>query len=281
MVLLRRAALAAAAVLAGCTIQFLEEGPYEESFSVVGQSAIEVVGLDGDVVVSGAPAATLVVIRGTRRAIGSTEERARENLERVFLEPRTDGGSLVLAFDPPLEKVGLLDLELDRESEVPEHMGLAVEVSEGNLSVTGLAGTLDLETGEGDVQVAGAGPGRVDVRIGDGDAAVEALGPVAVDVGGKASVAVPGVDLGPVTVETGGHRIDLGLVPQALELYCYLEGGQLTVDPALGLQPMNDGDGAEYYVTESAEFDGPRKLVKLWSHGGDIAIHALTENQIP
>jgi len=264
-----------AALAMGCTFQFVEEGPYTETFDRAGCTAVELEGIDGDVLVQGSDSANAITIRGERRALGSTRERARGNLERVFLEPHVDGADLVLAFDPPLEMIGLLDLELLGPSTIPVDLGLKVEVVEGDMTVEDVAGAIDLESEDGDVSVTGAGPGRVHVVTGDGEAAVEALGPVVIDSARRASLAVPDVEPSPVEIECGGGAILLEIAPQAMEITVHTEGGELTVDPVLGLELTSSGNAGEYLATDSDEFDGPRKSIKLSSHGGDIQVVSL------
>jgi hypothetical protein len=275
LVLLRQALLVAVVLTAGCTFQFLEEGPYEAIFERAGQSSIRFEGVDGDVDVQGSEGAGDVLVRGTRRALGSTRERAEANLRRVKLEPRTDGAELVLGFHPPIELIGLLDLELNGPSALPAEVGFAVSVSEGDLSVSDLSGDIDVDTGDGDVAIVGAGPGLVTASTDHGAISVEALGPVAISATGQASLSVPDVDHSPVDIETGGGPIVVKIVPQAMEITVELEGGELTVDPTLGLEPVSGGNGGEYLVTDDEEYDGPWKLVRLSSYGGDVEIEAL------
>ncbi|MBW2277579.1 MAG: hypothetical protein JRF63_08820, partial [Deltaproteobacteria bacterium] len=146
MVLLRQTLVLVVALTTGCTFQFLEEGPYVESFQSAGRSAIEIKGVDGDMQIQGSATATELLIRGTRRALGSTRDRARENLQRVRLGPRAEGAQLTLELDPPLELVGLLELELVGPSVLPHDLGLTVEVTEGDLAVDDLRGETSLET---------------------------------------------------------------------------------------------------------------------------------------
>jgi hypothetical protein len=257
-------------------IQFVEEGDYEESFATAGQPAVEFDGIDGEAQIQGLEGASGVVVRGTRSAVGSTEERARGNLKHARLTPRNEVVALVLAFDPPLDKLGLVDLQLDRPSTFPEGMGLVVDVDHGDLITTALKGDLQLETGDGDVYVVGAGPGAVNVETGNGDVAVEALGPIAVVSDGMTMISVPDVDDSQVTVETEGQTVVVDIVPQALEVYCYPEGGEVLVDPALLLSaPMNQSEGATWFQTDDEDFEGQRKIVKVWSAGGDISVDAL------
>jgi hypothetical protein len=273
MVLLRRLAPVVALLAAGCAIQFVEEGMYEESFPTSGRPAIELGGIDGDVIVAGVEGQTTAVIRGTRAAVGSTSERARANLRFARLRSRVSSTGLILEFAPPVDKIGLVDLELDQLSHLPQTLGLIVDVDRGDLQVTDLQGALSLESGKGEVEVLGGGPGAVDVETHDGDVTVEALGPITVVADGAALVSVPAVDTGAVDVETSGKPLTFELAPQPVDIFCYPDDGAIVIDPALELEQQPDvADGGTWYKSQGSE--SPRKVVKLRSNGGDIAVNA-------
>jgi hypothetical protein len=278
---LRYLAIIAIASVAGCAFQFLEDGPYLETFAVAGRKSVEIKGVDGDVHVAGSSIADEVLIRGTRRALGSTPERARENLDRVALDSRYEGLDLVLEFNPPPEMVGLLELELGGPSVFPSDLGLTVEVDDGDLTATDLGGDIHLSTKDGDVSILGAGPGSVRAVTKSGNATVEALGPVAIESNGRASLSVPDVDSSSADITTAGGKVLIEIVPQAMEIIIHADGGDVTVDPLLALESVSDGNGGQYLQTDSDDFEGSWKRIEITSHGGDIEINSLSSTQIP
>ena len=171
--------------------------------------------------------------------------------------------------------IGLLDLELIGPSTFPDELGLTVEVDEGNLSISDLCGDIAIETGDGDISVLGAGPGLVTAAAEHGEVEIEALGQVTISASGRAALAVPGVDHRPVEIETKGGPIVVEIVPQAMEITVQSDGGALSVDPTLGLEQVSDGEGGQYLMTDTDDFEGAWKLIRLTSHGGNVEIRAL------
>jgi hypothetical protein len=220
----------AAAWIAGCAIQVLETDDYDETFAPAGAARIALEGLDGDVVVRGLDTGD-VVIRGTRYSVGATRREAREGLKHAALDAERSADDLVLRFDPPLELDGLVDLELDRVSNVPREMGLSVAVEAGDIDVVGLAGELDLETGQGDLDVDDFG-----------------------------------VATARLTTEGGDVRYSVGLVGFFIE--CRAAGGAVEVDDALvdaGVDVNTEADGT---VVLTYGGDGAGKQVALTTAGG-------------
>jgi hypothetical protein len=251
----RGAPLIAAAVVLGCAFQYLATEEYEETFSTAGYSAMQIAGIDGDIQLRGLPGTSWVTMRGTAEAIGGTDARARSNLEHARLRVRTgDGGALLLVFDPPIDKVGLVDLELDRLSELPADLGLTLRIDEGDITVTGQRGPLVLETADGDVTAT-------------------ASGSIAIIAGGAAEVSIDEITPRRVDVETADGEIRLALPDQSFEIFCYPDGGAVSVDQQgfddIEIDQLNDGT---VVVRSGSTTATDAKTIELRSHGREIRI---------
>jgi hypothetical protein len=158
----------AAAALVGCAVQALETDEYVETFAPTDTGRVVFDGLDGDIVVRGMEVDE-VEIRGTQYSIGATRREARKGLKHAVLDAEYAAGDLKLSFNPPFALDGLVDLELDRVSTLPQAMSVAASVESGDLEISGLEGALDLESEHGDIDVDDVGPETVRAVAGDGD----------------------------------------------------------------------------------------------------------------
>jgi hypothetical protein len=229
----RRIAIAACACAAGCAIQVLETDDYDETFAPGSAAKVVLEGLDGDVVVRGLEVED-VDIRGTRTSVGATRREAREGLKHAGLDAEYGADDLTLTFDQPLDLGGLVDLELDRVSDLPREMGLAVSVESGDIEVFGLAGRLDLETAQGAVEVDDFGAAPVHIETGRGDI-----------------------------------RYSVGLVGFFIE--CLADGGEVEIDDALlaaGAVEHTEADGTVVLTYG----DDTGKRVALTTAGGGIRV---------
>ncbi|MDD5305714.1 MAG: hypothetical protein PHU25_00195 [Deltaproteobacteria bacterium] len=293
MVPLRARAIPTVALLAAaCTVQFRTEGAYDESFDLGESGELTITGLAGDVAISGWDAHR-VAMRGISSAVGASPAKARANLDYAVLTAARGPAELILSFEPPASRVGLVDLVLDRGSKVPRGARLTIDTGYGDLAVSGVEGDLDLETGSGDISVKGAegdvvavsdtgdvavesvAYGGVTVRTG-GDVSVESHGGMDIDAGGAADVASLGGGEGTIRVTTSGSSITFAIESGGdFEIICHPDGGSLSVDPALSAS-VEERPGGEVAVTRG---HGGRS-VALISQGGGISIEALAATTI-
>jgi hypothetical protein len=132
--LTRLGSLLLACAVAGCTPLFQEEGTYEETFPLDGISRIEIRGVGGAVPLRAAAGGEFTA-RGTGFATGADRAAALENLGHARLTARFAGETLIAAFDPPLELEGIVELDLDRVSDVPAGIEVVLHAPGGGLRV--------------------------------------------------------------------------------------------------------------------------------------------------
>lgn len=258
---------AAILLLGGCVIQFSAHDDYDETFGFEGFSSVRIVNVDGDMSLRGMETGD-VKLCGTRFAMGRTDADARANLRLARLDVSPDLTDLTLEFDPPRDKVGLVDLRLDRLSTLPREAGVIVAVEDGDLAIEDLEGVLMLETGKGDISVIGGGTSTIRAVADDGDVSVEANGEIIVESGGQAKVLAGGVDGRPLNVETDGELLHIEIPLQDFEISCYPDGGNIEIEASLEAGSAQElGDGLIRYVRGNGA-----KKITLRSNGGPILI---------
>ncbi len=267
----RLAPVAVALLAAACSLQFSESDPYDEAFDPGLFAGVRIAGVEGDIDLRAVEGGD-VVMRGTRRALGGTRRDARDNLEHAELVAREGGDALELAFDPPLSKLGLVDLSLDRVCDVPPWMGIEVGVDRGSLSTRGLRGEIDLETGDGDIAVEEGGELPVGLRTDGGAVTARVRGGLEVRATRRVELEIEGTGDPPLEVETRGGDVLLALEPQDLRIVCYPEGGKVTVAAELHADIRELEDGG--VMVGGGEAQGARSG-SIRSGGGDIHIDVL------
>ncbi len=258
---------AAALLLGGCVIQFSAQDDYEETFGFDGFSTVRIVNVDGDMSLRGMETGD-VKLRGTAFAMGRTDADARANLRLARLDVSPDLTDLALEFDPPRDKVGLVDLRLDRLGTLPLEAGVTVTVEEGDLVMEDLHGALTLETGKGDISVMGGGTSTVSAVTDDGDVSVEAEGEIIVESGGQAHVLAGGIDGRSLNVETDGKLLHVEIPLQDFEISCYPDGGNIEIEASLEAGSAQELTGGLIRYTRGT---GAKKIT-LRSNGGPILV---------
>ncbi|MFO8073117.1 MAG: hypothetical protein R6V85_14695 [Polyangia bacterium] len=267
----RMAPAAVVLLAAACSLQFSESDPYDEAFDPGFFAGVRIAGVEGDIDLRAVESGD-VLIRGTRRALGGTRRDARDNLEHAELAARDDGDVLELAFDPPLSKLGLVDLTLDRVCDLPPRMDIEICVDRGRLSTRGLRGEISLETGEGNIVVEEGGELPVSLRTDDGEVAARVRGALEVRATRRLDLEIEGTGDPPLEVESRGGAVLVALEPQNFRLTCYSGGGAITVAAELEAEIRELDDGA--VMVSSGEADGAR-TGRIRSGGGDIDIDVL------
>ncbi len=267
MVSVKRWSWVAALLLAGCVIQFSAQDDYEETFTFDGFSVVRIVNVDGDISMRGMETGD-VKLCGTAFAMGRTDADAHANLRLARLDVNPDITELMLKFDPPRDKVGLVDLRLDRLGTLPLEAGVTVTVEDGDLIMEDLEGALTLETGKGDISVTGGGTSIVSAVAEDGDVSVEAEGEIVVKSGGQAHVLAGGVNGRPLDAETDGELLQVEIPLQNFEISCYPDGGSIEISASLEAGSAQElGDGLIRYVRGTGD-----KKITLRSNGGPILV---------
>jgi hypothetical protein len=267
-----RVALAALAV-GGCTVSFQEQAAYDEAFALEGLTRVEIRGLVGGLDLRAAGDSAFVA-RGTAWAAGATRAAALDNLGEARLSRRVGDGAMMTVFDPPLDLLGLVDLELDRVSDAPAEVAILAHLDGGDIATSGLRGSLDLATPDGDIAAEGAGPGAVLLRAPRGKIEVDAGGSVEARAGRALEIRSRGQGGEPIRGSTAGGRILLLLEQRDFHILCWPEGGEVTVDQDLDADVAHGADGS--VLVTGGDQVAARDVV-LSSLGGDIAIEFLSQ----
>jgi len=272
MVHLTRAALLASMVgLSGCIIQFDAQDEYVLEFGVGDHGAVRFEGLDGDVDLRGM-GTDLARLRGTRRAVGATKEKARRNLEQARLARESAGDAIILELDIPLELIGLVDLTLDRVSTLPEGLDVIIAVEDGDVLVEGMRGALDLRTDAGDIEVA-EGEGALLAVAGSGEVRAESAGPMTITAGEGADVAATTESDREVSITTTGGAVVLSMPPgQGFRLSCRPGEGTVEVDPVFGAEIESEEGGTVVYAAGDEA-----RIIEIRTDGGDVRVAPIAE----
>ena len=106
-------------------------------------------GFAGDVRVTAVVGLDEAEVVFTKRAMGTTEAQAEGRLEQIRIEEAGDGEMYQFMWRTDLEGTGSVDAAV----RVPLAANVVVRLGAGEIAANGLRGTLDAETGSGDVRV--------------------------------------------------------------------------------------------------------------------------------
>ena len=269
MVHMRHLAVCAfAALLGGCIVQFEVSDEYVETFEVEGQTLLKFAGFNGDVEFRGL-STSLVKLRGTRTAVGSTKQAAKDALRHARLDISFAGAETRLQFDPPLRYVGLVDIELDKVSTVPQEASVSLSLDEGDIYMDGVNGDLELKTGRGEVVVLDA-MGTVSAVAEGGSVEIESAGAIYAETSRDARVSALGQSENTVQVSTRGGALNFEIASQDFEIICQAGTGEIEISQQLQVQQENLEDGTVVFTSGTGA-----RLVNLSSGGGDISIDAI------
>ena len=170
----------------------------------------------GSLEISGVPGADEIAVTATIRVTDRDPDKAREIIESdlvLTLEKHGDTAVLKAYFERKLWRSG------DSPSarllvQMPDNLNLAVNDGSGSLSVSDIAGVIEIEDGSGSITMSNVG-GEVRIDDGSGSISVDDIGgDIAID-DGSGSIKVRGV-AGNVVIDDGSGSINVSDVEQDL-----------------------------------------------------------------
>ena len=182
-------------------------------------------GFAGDVSVTAVVGLDEAEVVFTKRAMGTTEAQAEGRLEQIRIEEAGDGEMYQFVWRTDLEGTGSVDAEV----RVPLATDVVVRLGAGEIAANGLRGTLDAETGSGDLRVNHVRSSSLKLKTGAGDVTA-----------GAAFIPAEGS----WTLDAGSGSLTL-LIPAAASVRVEAESsaGALDLDPALPFESARQRGG--------------------------------------
>ncbi|HXW91820.1 MAG TPA: DUF4097 family beta strand repeat-containing protein [Terriglobales bacterium] len=281
------------------------QGSFERTYSVTGAVDLEVQDHSGDISIRSGPSGVVTVSGKIHVADRWLSDNRGGDVKEIENDPpiRQSGNSIRIAY------VNQRDISVDYEITVPPDTALRTHSGSGNQSLEGLRGTIDLETGSGDLrlrdlvsshmslhsgsgevvarEISGAftaetgsgdvrveekGEGDVHIRTGSGHIEVRGMRGALWAESGSGDADISGVNTGPWQVTTGSGNVDLSLSPEAaFDLEATTRSGSVTTDRAVSMTVQGDLRKSEHTIRGKVAGGGPELSVHTGS--GDIRIH--------
>jgi len=280
------------------------DGSFERNYSVSGSVDLEVQNRSGDISIRGGPPGS-VTIRG-KIHVGEHWFRGehRADVDSIEKNPpiRQSGNSIRIDY------LGIRDISVDYEITAPPDTSLRLNDGSGNQEVEGLRGTIDLETGSGDVRLRDIVSSHVSLHDGSGDIVAQISGPLTAEAGsgrvrleekgegnvrirtGSGDIAVRGVqgalwvesgsgdteisgtNTGTWEVRTGSGNVDLTLPAEAaFDLDATTGSGSIVTDRSISMTVQGDLRKSQRTIRGKVAGGGP--LLTVHTGSGDIRIH--------
>jgi len=280
------------------------DGSFERTYSVTGAVDLEVKNHSGDISIRGGPPGS-VTVRGKIR-VGERWFRGdhRADVENIEKDPpiRQSGNSIRIDY------LSNQDISVDYEITAPPDTSLRLNDGSGNQEVEGLRGTIDLETGSGDVRLRDIVSPRVSLHDGSGDIVAQVAGPLTAEAGsgrvrleeqgegdvrirtgsgdvdvrgakgalrvesGSGDTEISGTNTGTWEVRAGSGNVDLTLpADAAFDLDATTGSGSIVTDRAISMTVQGDLRKAQHTIRGQVAGGGP--LLKVHTGSGDIRIH--------
>jgi DUF4097 and DUF4098 domain-containing protein YvlB len=287
------------------------EETIEESFATDGLATLDLTNAFGDVEITARDGDEMVV-KAVKEVWGEDEREAEAKLQALKVEMTMDGGTLRIEVDDPDRGVGVVfgTMRASRvRFEITVPRGAAVSVNTrhgsvvldgtdgdaklvshyGSIAVHDVAGSITVDTNNGDVSVRHSGSERSEMDLhshyGDITVGVITARKLALDSNnGKLDLEDVTVD-GDLALNTHYGRIDLdGVRARSLEVKSQngaitLKGGQLDGELDLfthyGAVSVAGTEASEYKIESNngtVELDGGHGSLWLHSHYGDIRV---------
>ncbi len=301
-----RAFLVLALLLASGLAATASDGDsFVRTYTVTGAVDLEVRVHSGDVSVR-ADTPGMVTIRGKVhvRDLRRRDHRTADVNEIVKDPPiRQSGNSL------HVDDLNDNDISIDYEITVPPDTALHTHSGSGNQRLEGLRGTVELETGSGDLrlrdvvtsrvrlhsdsgdieaeEISGSftaetgsgnirleekGEGDVHLRTGSGNIEVQGMKGALWAESGSGDTEISGVNSGPWEVRTGSGDVDLSLPAEAaFDLEATTGSGSVLTDRIVSMTVQGDLRKSQHTIRGKVAGGGPQLSVHTGS--GDIRIH--------
>ncbi|MGO9591276.1 MAG: DUF4097 family beta strand repeat-containing protein [Candidatus Acidiferrales bacterium] len=220
----------------------------------------------GDITVQASDGDTLVVT-ATKSGPGASETSARERMKQVAIaiDPRGNG----VLIHPINMDTAPGGVSVDIDVRVPKSSSLAIDAAHGDVSVSGVSGSIDVRSGNGDTTVHSAGS-DVSVESENGDIRVDAVGGN-LRLGGRGDdVEIKNV-AGNASVE-GAFSGDIDLRNVAKTTHCATQFSDLTLGQLMGRMQLDSGDISVSGVTGDARINTRNKGITADHIAGQLNI---------
>jgi len=281
------------------------QGSFERTYSVSGAVDLEVLTHSGDVSVRQGPPGTVTVkgkIQVGNRLLWGDR---RGDVSEIEKNPpiRQSGNSIHIDY------LHQHDIFVDYEITAPSDTALRTHSGSGDQEVAGLKGSVELETGSGDlrlsdiassqvhlhsssgdivaqeisgpvtaqtgsgnVRVEEKGEGEVHIRTGSGNIEVRGLRGTLWAESGSGDAAISGQIIGGWEIRTSSGNVDLQLpADAAFELDATTGSGSIVTDRAVSITVQGDLRKSEQRIRGKVAGGGPQLSIRTGS--GDIRIH--------
>jgi len=281
------------------------QGSFERTFSVTGAVDLEVLTHAGDISVRVGPPGT-VTVKG-KIHVGDRVLRGdrRGDVNQIEKDPpiRQAGNSIHIDY---LSQHGT---SVDYEITAPADTAVRTRSGSGDQGLEGLKGTVELETGSGDLRLRDIAGSRVQLHSGSGDiVAQDIFAPLTVETGsgdvrveekgegdlhirtssgnlevrgvkgtlwaesGSGDAEISGVVIGGWDIRTGSGNVDLRLpADAAFDLDATTGSGRIVTDRAVSVTVRGDLRKSEQTIHGKVAGGGPQLSIRTGS--GDIQIH--------
>jgi hypothetical protein len=301
MAILTLALLLPSPVVAAARVQ----GSFERTYSVTGTVELEVLTHSGDISIRGGQPGT-VTVRG-RIHVGDRwlQGSRQDDVNQIEKNPpiQQSGNSIRIDY------LDYHDISVDYEITAPADTALRAHTGSGNQELEGLRGSVDVETGSGDLRLHDIVSSRMHLHNGSGNIeALDVAGPLAAEAGsgnvrveengegevrlrtgsgnleargvkgalwaqsGSGNVKISGSNTGTWEVRTGSGNVDLGLPAEAaFDLEASTGSGSIVTDRTVSMTVQGDLRRSEHTIRGKVRGGGAQLMVHTGS--GDIRIH--------
>jgi len=161
--LARAAAVAAvAATLAACNLQFSTgieaKSPWSRTYKVAGGATLEIREVNGRITVE-ATDGSEIQVTATRVAKAPTEEAAKAAAEKLQINEKVSADRVELDSTSGFQLTSGLSHHVDYDVKVPRSINLAIKVTNSQVDVKSVTGTVKIEAVNGEITVNGAEQG--------------------------------------------------------------------------------------------------------------------------
>ncbi len=201
----------------------------------------------GDVTVHASDGDSLVVT-ATKSGPGANESSAQESMKQVAIAIDPQGNGVLI--HPIHTDAAPGEVSVDIDVSVPKSSSLAIDAAHGDVSVSGVSGSIDVRSGNGDTQVHDAGA-DVSVESESGDISIDG-------VGGNLKLSGRGDDVeienvaGNASID-GAFSGDIEVHDVAKAVHCATQFSDLTLGQLTGTMKLDSGDISVSGVTGDAK----------------------------
>ncbi|MGC2333211.1 MAG: DUF4097 family beta strand repeat-containing protein [Candidatus Acidiferrales bacterium] len=220
----------------------------------------------GDVTVHATDGDNLIVT-ATKSGPGANESSARERMKEVALAIDPQGSGVLI--HPIRTDTAPGGVSVDIDVRVPKSSPLSIDAAHGDVSVSGVSGSIDVRAGNGDTAIHGAGA-DVSVESENGDISVEGVGGNLRLTGRGDDVKIENV-AGNAAID-GAFSGDIELRNVAKTTHCATQFSDLTLGQLTGRMELDSGDISVSGVTGDVRIATRNKDIDVDRVAGQLNI---------